>query len=175
MIVLTGGARSGKSSLALRFATRGEEPVTFLATAPAAFGMEDRIERHRRERPSAWTTVEEPIEVVKALQDIPPDEIAILDCITLWISNLMLEGRDDGAIEGEAERLAAVASERSGPTIVVTNEVGSGVHPATPVGIRFQDLLGRVNMILVGRAERAFLCVAGRPLPLPGAGGLELS
>lgn len=169
MIVLTGGARSGKSALAVRLAARAGGPVTFLATASSAHGMDERIARHRRDRPSGWTTVEEPIEVARALEKVAPDEAAIVDCVTLWVNNLMLEGRDDAAIETAAEELAAVAAERSGSTTVVTNEVGAGVHPATSLGIRFHDLLGRVNTIVVGQAERAYLCVAGRPVLLRSA------
>lgn len=113
--------------------------------------------------------MEEAIEVTRALEKVPAGETAIVDCITLWVNNLMLEGRDDPAIESTVEGLAVTAAQRSGSTIVVTNEVGSGVHPATALGIRFQDLLGRVNTIVMERAERAYLCVAGRPLPLPRA------
>lgn len=164
--VLTGGARSGKSSLAVEMGARTGVPVTFVATAPLGSGMEERIARHRASRPTEWTTVEEPVDLLGTLAKVPPDDAVIVDCITLWINNLMLEGRDDGAIEAATESFAGAAEDRSGPTIVVTNEVGSGVHPATALGIRFQDLLGRVNTIVVARAERAYLCVAGRPLAL---------
>ena len=164
--VLIGGARSGKSSLAIELASATGAPVTFLATAPLDVGMDERIERHRSERPATWTTREVPVELVAALDDVAPEATVVVDCLTLWVSNLMLDGRDDAAIEKDAAALAALAGARPGSTIVVTNDVGSGVHPPTALGIRFQDLLGRVNTITGARADRALLCLAGRVLPL---------
>lgn len=141
-------------------------PVTFIATAPLDVGMDERIERHRSERPVTWTTSEVPVELVAALEEVAPEATVVIDCLTLWVSNLMLYGHDDAAIQKDAAALAAVAGARPGNTIVVTNDVGSGVHPPTELGIRFQDLLGRVNTITGGRADRALLCLAGRVLPL---------
>jgi adenosylcobinamide kinase/adenosylcobinamide-phosphate guanylyltransferase len=170
--VLTGGARSGKSNLAVRLAASLGPPVTFVATAPSEAGMEDRIARHREDRPAEWTTVEEPVDLARALGSIPPEDTAIVDCITLWVSNLMLAEHDDPAIETEAERFVTEATGRIGATIVVTNEVGSGVHPPTSLGLRFQDLMGRVNAIIVAHSDRAFLCVAGRPVALETVDGI---
>ncbi|HJR45901.1 MAG TPA: bifunctional adenosylcobinamide kinase/adenosylcobinamide-phosphate guanylyltransferase [Actinomycetota bacterium] len=170
---VTGGARSGKSSLALRLASRTDAPVVFVATAPTDVGMEERIARHRAERPQEWSTVEEPVELQAAAESRPPDETMIVDCITLWVSNLMMAGHDDASIETRAAEAARLWAGRPGETIVVTNEVGSGVHPPTELGVRFQDLLGRVNTTVAGHAQRAFLCVAGRALPLASIEGLE--
>jgi len=172
LTVLTGGARSGKSALAFRLASALDTPVTFMATAPSDVGMEERIARHREDRPSGWTTVEEPVDLSRALATIPSEDTVIVDCITLWVSNLMLAEHDDPAIEIEAERFATEATRRAGATIVVTNEVGSGVHPPTSLGFRFQDLMGRVNAIIVDRSDRAFLCVAGRAVALPAPEGI---
>jgi len=163
---LTGGARSGKSALALRLASRTAAPVIFIATAPTDVGMEERIARHRAERPQQWSTVEEPVELPTAIENRAPDETVVVDCITLWVSNLMAAGYDDGSIEARAEELARVCATRVGATFVVTNEVGSGVHPPSDLGIRFQDLLGRANRIVAARAQQAYLCVAGRALTL---------
>lgn len=170
---VTGGARSGKSSLALRLASRTEVPVVFIATAPTDVGMDERIARHRAERPQQWTTVEAPLELPAAIEDRGPAETVVVDCITLWVNNLMLAGHDDAAIEGRAEALAELCGARPGATFVVTNEVGSGVHPPTDLGIRFQDLLGRVNAIVAARARRAYLCVAGRALVLGALDEME--
>jgi len=164
---LTGGARSGKSALALRLASRTEAPVVFIATAPTDVGMEDRIARHRAERPQQWSTVEEPVELPAAIESRGPEETVVVDCITLWVSNLMAAGHDDASIEASAEELARVCAARVGATFAVTNEVGSGVHPPSDLGIRFQDVLGRVNMIVAARAQHAYICVAGHALTLP--------
>lgn len=163
---LTGGARSGKSSLAVRLASRGSSPVTFIATAATDLGMEARIERHRAERPQGWSTVEEPVDLEAAIERLDPGETLIVDCITLWVSNLMLADHDDATIEQRASQLAGICGRRPGATYVVTNEVGSGVHPPSDLGIRYQDLLGHVNTTIAASADRAYLCVAGRALTL---------
>lgn len=170
---LTGGARSGKSALALQLASRTEAPVVFIATAPTGVGMEERIARHRAERPQQWSTVEALEELPAAIEGRAPEETVVVDCITLWVNNLMLAGHDDASIEERASQLAELCGARPGATLVVTNEVGSGVHPPTDLGIRFQDLLGRVNAIVAARAQRAYLCVAGRALPLEVVEGME--
>lgn len=169
VILLIGGARSGKSSLAVELATASGAPVTFFATAPLDVGMSERIERHRAQRPTTWSTREVPVGVQAGIERVDPDATVIVDCLTLWVSNLMLEGRDDATVEKDAAALATAAASRPGLTVVVSNEVGWGVHPPTELGIRFQDLLGRVNTILARSADRALLCVAGRTLPLETA------
>lgn len=174
LTLLTGGARSGKSTLALRLAERTNASVVFVATAPSDVGMEERIARHRAERPQAWATVEEPVELGAAVERRPDGETMIVDCLTLWVSNLMAAGHDDASIEARAADVARFWGSRSGRTIVVTNEVGAGVHPPTSLGVRFQDLLGRVNAIVGGHAQQAFLCVAGRALALESIEGLEV-
>jgi adenosylcobinamide kinase / adenosylcobinamide-phosphate guanylyltransferase len=166
-LLLTGGARSGKSSAAIRAARAVDAPVTFVATAIA--GDEDmarRIEAHRAERPDGWTTLEEPVDVVGALDRTDDDATAILDCITFWVFNRCEAGEDDGAVLEATHLLVARIASRSGSTIVVTNEVGSGVVPATTSGIRFRDLLGAVNATLAGAADRTLLMVAGRATEL---------
>ena len=164
LVVLLGGARSGKSALALELAGgRG----TFLATATAGDEeMAARIERHRGERPAAWTTVEEPVALGAALGSVAADEPVVLDCLSLWVSNLIEAGWDDAAIEREARAVARVAAARAAKTVAVSNEVGSGVVPATALGRRYRDVLGRVNAIWAAEAERALLVVAGRTLEL---------
>ncbi len=164
LVVVLGGARSGKSALALELAGgRG----TFLATATAGDDeMAARIERHRAERPGAWTTVEEPVALGAALGSVAADEPVVLDCLSLWVSNLIEEGRDDAVIEAEARAVAHAAAARPGLTVAVSNEVGSGVVPATPVGRRYRDVLGRVNAVWAAEAERALLVVAGRTVEL---------
>ena len=154
--LLIGGARSGKSALALRLA---EGEVVFVATAePGDEEMAERIERHRAERPASWRTVEEPVDLVGALRDAPPDACVIVDCLTLWVANTMDEDR--------AREAAAVAAARPGVTIAITNEVGMGIVPANALAREYRDLLGRVNAIWAEAAERVLLVVAGRTLEL---------
>jgi adenosyl cobinamide kinase/adenosyl cobinamide phosphate guanylyltransferase len=165
---LVGGARSGKSALALELATRHVGAVTYVATSPRIEGDADlgrRIDAHRAERPAAWTTIEEPHDLVAALT-LATDSFVIVDCITLWVSNLLWRGDSEHAVATAARDAASTAAARTGPTIVISNEVGLGVHPETDVGRQYRDLLGRVNQIWAAAADRAVLLVAGRALAL---------
>ena len=163
-----GGARSGKSAFALELAAAHEGGVVFVATSPRIEGDADldrRIDAHRAERPATWTTIEEPIDLVAALA-LAADSFVIVDCVTLWVSNLLWRGDDEHVITAAARETATAAAARKAPTVVISNEVGLGVHPATDVGRHFRDVLGRVNQIWAAAAERSLLLVAGRALPL---------
>lgn len=167
LTVLIGGARAGKSSLASRLASHTGLPVTLVATAQALDEeMKRRIARHREERPSEWETVEEPLDLGEALAAIDPARTVVVDCLTLWVSNLVLGDYADDEIEKRAAAVAQTAADREAPAFVVTNEVGSGVHPSTDLGRRFRDVLGRVNVIWSEVATDAYLVVAGRSIPL---------
>jgi adenosylcobinamide kinase/adenosylcobinamide-phosphate guanylyltransferase len=161
---LLGGARSGKSTLATQLASRANGSVTLIATAQARDEeMAERIGLHRAERPEGWETVEEPLELEAALTRVPQDHAVVVDCISLWVANLL--ERDENA---EARNAAAVAAarERSATTIVVSNEVGLGVVPVSELGRRYRDVLGRVNAQWAAAADEALLVVAGRMLRL---------
>ncbi len=161
---LIGGARSGKSSMAVELGRRHDGPVTVIATlVPADDALVARVTRHRAERPE-WPTIEEPHDLVGALGRA--DGLAIVDCLTLWVSNLMLRGDGDDAIDDAASVAADAAGQRGGPTVVVSNEVGLGVHPETELGIRYRDVLGRVNQRFAARADTSLLLVAGRAVAL---------
>jgi adenosyl cobinamide kinase/adenosyl cobinamide phosphate guanylyltransferase len=168
---ILGGARSGKSRYALALAQADPRPTAFVATAPAGdSALAARIARHRAERPASWATVEEPWELAAACRRlVGRHELAVVDCLTLWVSNLILRGDDDAAILGAADDLAKLVRERVLAFILVSNEVGSGVHPPTPLGLRFADLLGEVNRRVAGAADRVTLMVAGIPLPVKDA------
>lgn len=169
LTVLTGGARSGKSAAAVAAAAASGAPVTFIATAePGDEEMAERIQRHRTERPAHWTTVEAPRDLAGAVAGVDPADTVIVDCLAIWAANRMLtEPRPgDADIQEEASRLADVLARRTGLSLVVTNEVGSGVVPPTPLGRDFRDLLGLVNQAVVRAADTAYLVVAGRLLPL---------
>jgi adenosylcobinamide kinase / adenosylcobinamide-phosphate guanylyltransferase len=166
LTLLLGGARSGKSGLAVRKAESAAS-VVLIATAEAGDEeMAARIESHRSERPDGWTTVEEPVEVVAALESAPQGSFVVLDCLTLWVSNLIGREWADEAIEAEAVRAARIAAGRTAPTVVVTNEVGLGIVPATPLGRRYRDVLGRVNSSFAEAADETLFVVAGRTLRL---------
>ena len=164
LTVLLGGARSGKSTLAVDLARREAAPVVFLATAEAGDDeMAARILEHRSTRPAEWKTVEEPLDIGGVLADLPAETCVVIDCLTLWVANLLAAGRDAEAAAREAARVAA---SRPGHTIVVTNEVGSGIVPADAKTRQFRDTLGVVNATWVADADRSLLRVAGRALPL---------
>jgi adenosylcobinamide kinase / adenosylcobinamide-phosphate guanylyltransferase len=164
LTLLLGGARSGKSSMAVELGRRHDGPVTMIATlVPADDALVARVTRHLAERP-AWPTIEEPHDLVGALGRA--DGLAIVDCLTLWVSNLMLRGDEDDAIDDAAAVAAEAAAQRGAPTVVVSNEVGLGVHPETELGLHYRDVLGRVNQRFAARADTSLLLVAGRALAL---------
>jgi adenosyl cobinamide kinase/adenosyl cobinamide phosphate guanylyltransferase len=167
LTLLVGGARSGKSELAVQLAARTGRQVTVLVTAEARDEeMAARIERHRARRPAGWSTVETPREVGRDLVDVPDEDCVVLDCLTLWIANLLERGDEDEAIVQAARSAAEIAARRPGPTIVVSNEVGSGIVPIAAVSRRYRDLVGVVNAVWAEAASHVGLVVAGRVLPL---------
>lgn len=168
LVLLIGGARSGKSGLALRLASGQRSPVVFLATGQAGDAeMAERIARHREERPASWQTIEVPLGLREAIDAAPRESCVILDCLTLWTANAL---ERLGAAEAEvlAAGAAGAAAARQGLTVAVTNEVGLGIVPENPLGRSYRDLLGRVNAIWAERAAEAYLVVAGRALRLEG-------
>lgn len=166
MIFLLGGARSGKSRLAASLANGISEPVTFIATARVEDDeMSRRIDEHRRRRPEEWRVVEAPVELTEAIESTPATDTIVLDCVTLWISNLITEN-DDDSILSMVDSVIASIGRRVGETIVVSNEVGGGLVPMHPVGRRFRDLQGRANQSFARAAHTAYLAVSGRALRL---------
>lgn len=165
IILITGGARSGKSTHALKLAARYRRKY-FVATGQALDDeMSARIEFHRATRPVDFETVEEPVNVVVALEKIRASaDVVVLDCLTLWLSNLMHIHADDEAIVGEADRLAQALEHAAFDTIVVTDEVGLGIVPDHPMARRFRDLLGWTNQKIASVADEVLLMVAGFPL-----------
>ena len=152
LVVYVGGARSGKSTLAVERAKAEGAPVTFIATGEAGDDeMAERIALHKAERPREWTTIEEPVALQRALESVSDTDTVIVDCLSLWIAN----GGDGG-----------VPAERDGLTIAVTNEVGLGIVPDNALARSYRDDLGRVNAAWVDAADEAYFVVAGRALRL---------
>ena len=161
LVVLLGGARSGKSRLAVERAQRTGGPVTFIATGEAGDDeMRERIELHQQERPPGWRTVEEPLQIGRALALVAAGETAILDCLSLWVANALAEQHEAGD-----DALQAAAT-RNGLTIAVSNEVGMGIVPDNALAREYRDALGRVNAAWVGAADEAYFVVAGRTVRL---------
>jgi adenosyl cobinamide kinase/adenosyl cobinamide phosphate guanylyltransferase len=167
LVVLLGGARSGKSAVAAQLARAWPGPVIVVATAEARDEeMAARIQLHREGRPSTWTTIEEPLDLRGALSRVPDDAAAVIECLSLWVANALERGDADAAVDEEARAVAALACARPSLTIAVSNEVGLGVVPDTPLGRRYRDVLGRVNAAWAAAAEDVALVVAGRALRL---------
>lgn len=163
--LILGGARSGKSRYAQAFAESQPGPCVYLATAEVRDDeMAARIETHRQDRGPRWTTVEEPVDLAGALRAAATAEGAVLvDCLTLWLSNLMERERDIvAATAGLIEALPALG----GPVIFVSNEVGWGIVPDNALARRFRDEAGRLNQAVAAAAQRVDFVAAGLPLTL---------
>ena len=167
LTLLLGGARSGKSALAVRLASTSGRPVVVVATAEARDEeMAERIRRHREERPVDWSTIEEPLDLHEAIGGLHDDAFVILDCLSLWVSNAMESGVSDDEIVEQARGVAAALAARQAPAVTVTNEVGLGIVPTNELARRYRDVLGRVNVAFAEAADAAYLVVAGKALPL---------
>jgi adenosylcobinamide kinase / adenosylcobinamide-phosphate guanylyltransferase len=163
-LFILGGVRSGKSRFAISGIPTGTR-VAFVATAQAHDAeMAARIARHQSERPARWRTIEEPIDLVARLHDIDGVDRVIVDCVTVWVANLLLRGDDEASMVKAAEGLAAHVVRSPVDITLVSNEVGEGVHPSTEDGRRFRDALGAVNQRLAAACDRVVLMVAGLPL-----------
>ena len=175
LIFVLGGARSGKSSFAEQLAKEGGR-VLYVATAEALDDeMRRRIKSHRRQRPAEWDTLEEPLALPSALGPaLEGYDICLLDCLTLWISNMLLAGEDSPTAEQEilsaAGELLEVYQRSSATWIVVSNEVGLSVVPSSPLGRTFRDVQGRVNQMMAARADRAYMLIAGLAVDLKALG-----
>jgi adenosylcobinamide kinase / adenosylcobinamide-phosphate guanylyltransferase len=167
-VLVLGAARSGKSRYALALAEATAADRLYLATAEAGDEeMAERIDRHRRERGEGWRTREAPLDLAAALRaEARPERVVLVDCLTLWLSNLMLAGRD---VEGQMSELIDVIAELGGPALLVANEVGAGVVPATPLGRAFRDWQGRLNQQAAAACDAVIAVVAGLPVQVKPA------
>jgi adenosylcobinamide kinase/adenosylcobinamide-phosphate guanylyltransferase len=168
--LVLGGARSGKSRYAQQLAEQSQR-VMFVATAKASDDeMHAKIERHKIDRPKDWLTVEEPLELPKVLAEHEMVcDVIVVDCLTIFVANLMeAEGEDSAAIERRIEALCEALRTVQCNVVLVSNEVGSGVHPVSPLGRAYRDLLGEINQRIAKIADDVVLMVAGLPLALKG-------
>jgi adenosylcobinamide kinase/adenosylcobinamide-phosphate guanylyltransferase len=159
---LLGGARSGKSVHAETLIAGYPAPWSYIATAQAFDDeMAARIALHRSRRGDDWTTVDAPLELVEAIAAIPDGRPLLIDCLTLWLTNVMLAERD---VDAECRRLADILTTPRGPWFAVANEVGLGIVPDNPLGRRFRDAAGRLNQSVAAAADNVVLMVAGLPM-----------
>jgi adenosylcobinamide kinase/adenosylcobinamide-phosphate guanylyltransferase len=159
LTLVLGGARSGKSRYAEWLITTYPQPWIYVATAEARDEeMAERIAAHKARRDVGWRTVEAPHALADALFAAPAGAAVLIDCLTLWLSNLLESGAD---IEGQTARLQEALAERTGPIVIVSNEVGLGIVPDNALARRFRDLQGNLNQRLAAQAERVIMMVAG--------------
>ncbi|WP_144730523.1 bifunctional adenosylcobinamide kinase/adenosylcobinamide-phosphate guanylyltransferase [Acinetobacter oleivorans] len=167
--LILGGARSGKSRLAEQTAINTQLAVTYVATAQALDPeMQSRIEHHQNQRPAHWSLVEEPLYLANALQKIDrPNQIILVDCLTLWLTNLLL--LDDQSVQQlECEQLLKVLPTLESEIILVSNETGLGVVPLGEISRQFVDEAGRLHQALGQIVDKVVFCVAGFPMILKG-------
>jgi len=166
VLLVLGGARSGKSAFAVNLA-RGYKRVTYLATARVQDAeMAERVKRHRQIRPASWQTIESPSHADKRILELAGStDLVLLDCLTLYVTNLLLDGNQKEAKEPyileEIERLCHASKDVSYDVIMVSNEVGLGIIPADPLGRQFMDIAGLVNQQVAREAEAVYFLVAG--------------
>lgn len=175
LILVLGGARSGKSTFAQQLAEKmGGERVLYVATAKAGDKeMQQHIEKHQRERPTDWRTLEAQRNVGRAItRHIGDAEVVLMDCLTMLVSNLLMDVEDASTAETKAKVMTEVqglttcAERAPGPLIVVSNEVGMGLVPPYPLGRTYRDLLGQANQALAQKADEVYFMVAGIPIPI---------
>ncbi|HXT08115.1 MAG TPA: bifunctional adenosylcobinamide kinase/adenosylcobinamide-phosphate guanylyltransferase [Roseiarcus sp.] len=172
-VLVLGGARSGKSRYALGLAEATAPERVMIATAEALdVEMAARIAHHQSERGAGWTTRESALELAEALQqEAQPGRVAVVDCVTLWLTNILIAGRD---MEAAIAELAALVPTLAGPVIFVSNEVGHGITPPSKLGREFQDGQGRANQALAAACDAVVAVTAGLPRLLKPAPAFEL-
>lgn len=164
--LIIGGCRSGKSRHALATAdAMGARRKWFVATCrPQDDEMRDRVRRHQKERDAHWQTLEAPLALTETILKAEPDDVLLIDCLTLWASNLMFTFEDDAVIERRVRDLCAAIDKPPCPLILVSNEVGTGIVPENAVARRYRDLIGRINQQVASMAQRVIWMVAGIPV-----------
>lgn len=165
IILILGGARSGKSTYALESAKKHKNKVAFIATCqPLDKEMKRRVELHRKTRPSHWQIFEETKDIASALETVGKSfECIVIDCLTLLISNLILAGCNQNLIKDKINKMIAVLKKIKGRAIIVSNEVGLGIVPENKLARNFRDIAGKINQIVAKEADEVFFMVSGIP------------
>lgn len=164
---MLGGAASGKSAFAESLVLKDELAPTYIATAQIFDDeMAEKISRHRNSRGDAWTTIEEPIDIARALQSATRDQAILIDCATLWLTNIILGDHD---IALEMARLRDALHKCAAPVVIVSNEVGQGIVPENALSRHFRNAQGTLNQALAADAELVIAVMAGLPMTLKGA------
>ena len=170
IIFIIGGARSGKSSCAIELAKKYKKRVAFIATCQALDReMAQRIKFHKKARPGDWQTFEEPYKVAELLFKIGNKfEVILIDCLTLFVSNLMLKGLKVDAIIKEVDNILVALDKSKSKAIIVSNEVGLGIVPNNKLGRDFRDIAGKINQIIAKKSDEVFFIVSGIPKKIKG-------
>ncbi|MCK5708231.1 MAG: bifunctional adenosylcobinamide kinase/adenosylcobinamide-phosphate guanylyltransferase [Candidatus Aureabacteria bacterium] len=169
IIFITGSVRSGKSDLAVRLAKERSKKVVFLATCkPADDEMRERVDKHKKERPKDWGTIEEEKEIASVIANSKADQTIIIDCLTLWISNLLMSGLTEQEIKEKIGELIDALQKTYSTTILVSNEVGWGIVPENKIARMFRDIMGRLHQRIGCVSDEVYLVVSGIPMTIKG-------
>ena len=179
IILITGGSRSGKSGFAQKLAESLAGGRIFIATCPLVDAeMAARVKKHQAARARlAWHTVEEPLDLAKAVGSAGKNDTLVIDCLTLWVNNVMREAEPEGRlvteeqIAGLCRAVIQACRKRGGTAVFVTNEVGMGIVPDNPLARRFRDLAGRCNQTIAAEADEVWFVVSGIPVKIKSSGG----
>lgn len=168
IIFILGGARSGKSNYAISLAKRLKKKVIFIATCnPLDEEMKERVKKHRKSRPNTWKTIEEEIDIDLLLQKLNrQNEIIIIDCLTIWISNLQLKYKNEEKIEDKIKSFLKVLEKIKTTLIIVSNEVGSGIVPENKIARNYRDILGNLNQEVAKLSSEVYFLISGVPIKI---------
>ncbi len=171
LIFVLGGCRSGKSTYALQTAenVNGNKKIFVATCQPQDEEMAQRVARHQKERGQRWTTIEEPLHLPEAISEHSPHaDVMLIDCLTLWVSNLLMDDNEEAQLKNVISRLTDAMKKTACPLIVVSNEVGTGIVPENQLARQFRDVTGWLNQAVAGCASKVVWVVAGIPVTVKG-------
>ena len=171
LVFVTGGCRSGKSRHALQTAEKiaATRRIYIATCVPQDDEMKQRVAQHQKQRSGTWMTVEEPLDLPGAIvENSRRADVILIDCLTLWLSNLLMEARDEAMLKNKIEQLVQALAQADCPVVVVSNEVGSGIVPENRLARQFRDIVGWVNQSVAACAHRVVWMVAGIPVTVKG-------
>ena len=171
LVFIVGGCRSGKSKYALQTAEKivAKCRIYIATCVPQDDEMKQRVAQHQKQRNSTWVTVEEPLDLTRAItENSRKADVVLIDCLTLWMSNLLMQTQDEAALKNKIEHLVQALSQADCPVVVVSNEVGGGIVPENPLARQFRDIAGWANQSVAACADRVVWMVAGIPVTVKG-------